>query len=179
MRLIHNTTFISYIIEENKLSCFSSKDYSILEGNIIESKYIKELIIIDNYNNFNRVSILEATDEEKLIIDDRIKKELEYEEYINSFLGYKYKVTSHISIIEELNPYYFLYKIGIVEKNPTKTIYDSSNNLTHIVSFWNELKQPFYDILFDETILATDGTKMFILETNPTIKDEASDTITT
>lgn len=178
MKLINNKTFASFDIDEKKISCYSHKEYYILEGDVVETKYIKELTSIDKYHNFTIVTVVQYSEEEKAAIDTKLKDEQDYKDYIASFKGFKYKLTIHGSILSELNPYYAFYKIGLLEMNYVETVYSETGDLTKIKSFWNNLQKPFYDVLTDTTILADDGTKMFELEINPLLANETTNTTT-
>jgi hypothetical protein len=178
MKLINNKTFASFDIDEKKISCYSHKEYSILEGDVVETKYIRELASIDKYRNFTIAAIVQYSDEEKTTIDAKINDEQAYNDYIASFKGFKYKLATHGSILSELNPYHAFYKIGLLEMNDVETVYSETGDLTKTKTFWNNLQKPFYDVLTDTTILADDGTKMFELEINPLLANETTNTTT-
>ena len=178
MKLINNKTFASFDIDEKKISCYSHKEYSILEGDVVEIKYIKELASKDKYHNFTIVTIIQYSEEEKVAIDAKIKDEQDYKDYIASFRGFKYKLATHASILSELNPYHSFYKIGLLEMNDVEVVYSEAGDLIKTNTFWNNLQKPFYDVITDTTILADDGTKMFELEINPLLADETTNTAT-
>jgi len=174
--LIDKQTYGTIYASTRKLSGYNPQRYYVLSTDnlMIEGelqmplvKYIKGFIETGTLYNFTIAELDVMNETEKSELDEQLRLESELQLYIDSFNGFKYKVTTNLEISDELNPYYSIYKIGLLENNPRIIIYDTNDNATHIVSYWNEIKQPFMDILTDETILASDNSRMFILEINP------------
>ena len=168
MKLINKETFLILEIEDNKLSMYSNKEYSILIESIeVETKYIKSLTILESYNNYDKVVVEIMSNEEKAQVDTLLlEQELRIKDE-ESYKGFKYRLTCNIEISEELNTYYSIYKIGLIENNPRIIVYNSDEVATHIISFWNEIKDSILSILLDTTILDSSGNSMFKLEINP------------
>lgn len=186
MKLINKNSFAVIEIEDNTITAYNFNEFYILQLSTIlnldnsesvsyipNKKYIKGLNIVGYRDSFTVVSIIEMTNEEKLIVEETELKEAEKQKHIDSFKGFKYKLKAHGSILDEMNTFHKLYQIGLAEGNDRDLVYNENGEVDYIFSYWNNITPQILIILTDETIfIDNDQSKgrMFQLEVNPNEK---------
>ena len=170
MKLINLKTKSLVTIDESELTAYSYIDYAILESDYIDAMFIKGIELIGTFNNYNVVKIISMTDDEMSLLSSELGAKQELQNKVESFKGYKYKLISHGSIIDETNTFHKLYQIGLAEGNDRDLVYDEDGEISYIISYWNHIIPQILIIFNDETIFVDNDKnkgRMFQLEVNP------------
>ena len=170
MKLINLKTKLLVTIDESELTAYSYVDYAILESDYIDAMFIKDIELTGTFNNYKIVKLISMTDDEMSSLVSELGAKQELQNKIESFKGYKYKLTSHSSIMDETNTFHKLYQIALAEGNDRDLIYNENGEVDYIISYWNHIIPQVLIILNDETIFVDNDEnkgRMFQLEVNP------------
>ena len=165
MNLINKNSKQIVSIEEYKVTEYPYNEWYVYTNSLLEFNPEYVIDFIFNYSNYNvkyRIcdSLIFMTQAQIKEFEAAKQIQKELEEHISSFNGFRFKVTSSASIMQYTSPFRGVFEIGLAENNPRQLIYDEDGNLTHIISFWNEIKSNFRSII--ESNIDT-----FKLEENP------------